>query len=110
MRVTKGNRFRRKAIFELDPDCKICKESIEAYNEWYEEIREEQKKLREAGEPNTVYGSFRLPKRSLFEMKRLPYLKLVPDFNSSGILTHWHIEMCQGEEDDKNRNIRQKDQ
>ena len=62
-----------KLVFHLDAQCDLCARGLA--------------KLQKLQPRNTdVYGS-----RNLKTGKAVGRLQLVPDYNGSGILTHWHV-------------------
>lgn len=78
MKLTKGNKFSRNIKFNLDPNCKICKESIELYENYIKNVVQRKKR----------YGtSFSEGNREFIKP-----IVIRPDYNSAGYLTHWHID------------------
>lgn len=72
---------------EIDESCKHCKEALEYFNELHKRNKE-------------AYGAFILhpisrfinEKRDLGEQDRIKGITLIPDYNSEGHLTHFHIK------------------
>jgi len=66
------NRKDMTISFDLDPSCAVCQKGL--------------LKLQKLQAASNVYGT-----RSLKTGKIVGKVKMIPDFNSAGILTHWHI-------------------
>ena len=60
--------------FDLDGDCALCKRGL-------------QKLIKLQARNTNAYGS-----RNLTTGKRIGKVQIVPDYNSFGIVTHWHIQ------------------
>jgi len=71
----------------IDGNCKHCKKGLNYLKKLYKRNK-------------NAYGGFILhpisrlikEKRDLGEKDRIKGIKLIPDYNSSGYLTHFHIE------------------
>ena len=60
--------------FNLQGDCDLCKRGL-------------RKLIKLQAQNPNAYGS-----RNLTTGKRIGKIQIVPDYNSNGILTHWHIQ------------------
>ena len=73
--------------FWLDSSCSFCKKEIKKINEYFKNL-------------NTKEVYMNVFMRGENKGKKLPSIKLTPDYNSAGILTHWHINFIEEEEDE----------
>jgi|LGOV01.1.fsa_nt_gb hypothetical protein len=69
--------------FRIDSSCSLCKEHIEKIKEYFGSQRKD------------AYINEYL--RGSKKGKKLGSIKITPDFNSCGHLTHWHISFIEEE-------------
>jgi hypothetical protein len=95
MIVTKGNKSERSVKFNFEPSCENCKLNVKKAEEYFKTLSKEQYAKYKRGELCDCYANMWIlsEKRG----KNLPYLKVIPDFNSCGIITHWHIQFVDDE-------------